>query len=249
MILDKIIEHKRKEVALRKEKVSIDVLKNNVVSSVRSLKKNLMDFGFICEIKRKSPSEKEINTAVDVSMVASVYDKYASGVSVLTDTKFFGGSFADLEMVSSMVSVPVLCKDFIVDEYQIYEARSHGADLVLLIASVLSDSEIESFLKIASSLGMECLVEVHDGTELDRVLKSNAEIIGINNRDLKTFKIDINNTIELLEKIPSDKVVVSESGFLTKDDVDKVRDKVNGVLIGTALMKSSNIEEELRRLL
>ena len=168
---------------------------------------------------------------------------------MLTDKKFFAGSLEDLKLMGKLAKLPVLRKDFIIDEYQIYESRLYNADAVLLIASVLSKQKLNRFIKIAEGLGMGCLVEVHTEKELQKVLATNAGMIGINNRNLKTLKIDIGTTLRLMGKIPKNKIIVSESGISSRGYIKKIEKKVNAVLIGTLFMNSDNLEKEIKSLL
>ncbi|MEK7851320.1 MAG: indole-3-glycerol phosphate synthase TrpC, partial [Deltaproteobacteria bacterium] len=199
-------------------------------------------------VKKASPSKGVIREDFDHLEIARTYERNgASALSVLTDRHFFQGSIDYLSEIRQMVSLPLLRKDFIFDEYQIFEARGYGADAVLLIAAVLDDKELCDFVKLSLDLGMAPLVEVHDETELERTLKTNAELIGINNRNLQTFKTDINTTVRLMNSIPEDKIVVSESGINTKEDMKLLKDAgVDAFLIGEALMRESDIGKKLR---
>lgn len=223
----------------------------------------LKPISLIAEVKKASPSAGVIREDFDPLDTAIKYEAAgASAVSVLTDEKFFGGSIEDLDVVSKNIGIPVLRKDFIIDEYQIFEARAHGADAVLLIAAVLSDDQLDSFYNIASDLGMACLIEVHTEEELGKVLSVfgvsgrrkifDKLIIGINNRDLNTFKVDINTTIKLIKLIPKNKgiVVVSESGIKDADDIRRLKGSgINAVLIGEALMRSEDVELMVKELI
>ncbi|MBI2556701.1 MAG: indole-3-glycerol phosphate synthase TrpC, partial [Planctomycetes bacterium] len=205
----------------------------------------------IAEIKKASPSLGIIREDFNPVEIARIYETNgAAAISVLTDEKFFQGSLSYLTGVKKSVNLPVLRKDFIVDPYQIYEARSAGADAILLIAALLSWEEMQRYLDLASELGMECLVEVHSETELKMVLKTNARIIGINNRDLATFKTDLETTLRLKPMIPAEKIVVSESGIKSRVDVEKLMEEgVDAILVGETLMKSDDISAKLRELL
>ncbi|HHT9130844.1 MAG TPA: indole-3-glycerol phosphate synthase TrpC, partial [Candidatus Brocadiaceae bacterium] len=205
----------------------------------------------IAEIKKASPSLGVIRTDFNHVEIARLYESSgAAAISVLTDEKFFQGKLSYLTDVKKSVSLPILRKDFIIDPYQIYEARSAGADAILLIAALLSKEEIQRFLELARELGMDCLVEVHSELELEKVLQTSANIIGINNRDLATFKIDLETTLLLKPMIPSGKIVVSESGIKSREDIVKLIKKgVDAVLVGETLMKSTNISTKLHELL
>ena len=250
-MLSKIIENKRKEVELAKKSMPLDSFKPKIQKSSKDFKKAISKnkLNLIAEIKRSSPSHNKINSELDLNNIVDIYAKYADAISVLTDKKFFDGSLEDMKLVSNLTSLPILRKDFIIDEYQIYEARCFGADAILLIASVLSLDEINNFIDIAESLNMDCLVELINKEELDKVLSSKAEIIGINNRNLDTLKIDLNTTLKLMNQIPDDKIIVSESGITSKDYLEKIKSKVNAILVGTLFMKSENPEYEIKKIL
>jgi len=227
-----------------------DIALNKVLSkSERSFKNALVGDGsvrVIAEIKFASPSEGKIREGNVVEEIAKAYEEAgAAAISVLTDSQFFGGSFENLRRASEASELPILCKEFIVDEYQIKMARNFGADAVLLIAKLLDTEKLKKFIAVASELGMDSLVEVHDEKELESALAAGAEIIGINNRNLENFKIDLGTTNRLAEKIPDSKVVVSESGINSKSDIEKLGKKVNAVLVGTLLMKSDDINSTL----
>src|SRR3989338_2789436 len=185
-MLKQIIENKRKEIKISRKKFPLSNFKNKIVNSERDFKKALMKdkLNLIAEFKRNSPSGNINGKQYDIKTIINIYNKYASAISVLTDNKFFSGSLGDMKEVSKLTKLPILRKDFIIDEYQIYEARFYNADAVLLIASILSLEEINDFIDIAKSMNMNCLVEVHNEEDLNKVLKSNAIIIGINNRNL-----------------------------------------------------------------
>lgn len=208
----------------------------------------------IAEVKFASPSKGLIykgkvgaETAVKI---AKIYEKNgASAISVLTDEKYFKGNFEYLKKIKEATKkVPILCKDFIVSEYQIFKAREYGADAILLIAKLLSETQLKQFLKVARDLGMECLVEVHDEEELLKVLKTDAKIIGINNRNLSNFTIDLETTNRLVKMIPKDKIIVAESGISSREDLKKLDSRVNAILVGSALMSSKNITKKIHEL-
>lgn len=197
----------------------------------------------IAEIKPKSPSEGKLaGKKFSVERMAKNYEKFgAAAISVLCDKKYFGGDVKNLQKAKDATkNTPILCKDFIIDEYQIREARKYGADAILLIAALLSKEKIQEFADLAESLNMDVLCEVHDAEELRKVLKTTIKIIGINNRDLKTFKTDLAVTNELAKYIPKRKLIVSESGILEPEDIKKLPKNVNAVLIGTALMRGKS---------
>jgi indole-3-glycerol phosphate synthase len=255
MILDEIHAYKLKEVAENKRLVSIESLKGrckNVPEAVKSgtvLKKDKR-IKFIAEVKKASPSAGIIREDFNYLNIAKEYEVGgASAISVLTDKEFFKGDIKYLSEIKETVSLPVLRKDFIIDPYQIYEARAAGADLVLLIARILTKEKIDTFLTLSHELGMECLVEVHDNDELEKVLKTEAAIIGINNRNLDTFVTNLDTTLQLRHRIPDDKIVVSESGIKTRADVLMLEDAgIDAILIGETLMRCKDIPQKIKEL-
>src|SRR3989344_3109295 len=249
-MLKKIIENKRKEVNLAKKSIPLDSFKSKIINSNRNFKKAVLKnkLSLIAEFKRKSPSKNIQEKEFDIKKIINIYNQYADAISVLTNEKFFNGSLDDMKAVSNLTSLPILRKDFIIDKYQIYEARLYNADAILLIASILSLEQINDFIDIAKSFEMNCLVEIHNEQELNKILHSKAEIIGINNRNLDTLKIDLNTTLRLSDKIPSNKIIVSECGIKYNDYVNKIKNKVNAILVGSAFMNSNNIENEIIRL-
>lgn len=244
-ILDTIIEHKKKEVAVAKEKISEKDLQqghfyNRPTLSLRQFLLDDTKTGIIAEFKRRSPSKGVINDIADVVAVTTAYTAHgASCLSVLTDEHFFGGTAADLHK-ARINNIPILRKDFIVDEYQITEARAMGADVILLIAACLSPERVEALAGFAKSLQLEVLLEIHTEEELQHICAA-TEIVGINNRDLKTFTVDINRSIELGKKIPEDKIKIAESGI---DNIDTICTFKNagfkGFLIGENFMKQAD---------
>jgi indole-3-glycerol phosphate synthase len=255
MILDKIHAYKLKEVAESKERVSIESLKErckDVPKAVRSdaVLKRDNRIKFIAEVKKASPSAGIIREDFNYINIAREYEAGgASAISVLTDKEFFKGDIKYLSEIKETVSLPALRKDFIIDPYQIYEARAAGADLVLLIARILTKEEIDAFLALSHELGMECLVEVHDNDELEKVLETEAAIIGINNRNLDTFKTNLDTTLQLRHRIPEGKIVVSESGIKTRADVLALEEAgIDAILIGETLMRSRDISQKIKEL-
>lgn len=255
MILNEIVENKKREVKKISREVSLESIKRDLkpVSESRSFKKAISKPGrvnIIAEIKKKSPSRGIIRQDFNPAGIGKIYeDNKADAISVLTDRKYFGGELSHLSDVSGAVSIPVLRKEFIVDEYQVYESRRFGADAILLIAAVLEKEEIARFMEAASGFGMDCLVETHTEEEIERALLAGADIIGINNRDLKDFTVDINSTLNLRGRIPPDKVVVSESGISSADDVKLMKKhNVNAVLVGECLLKENDIAQKLKEL-
>jgi indole-3-glycerol phosphate synthase len=245
-ILDKIVEYKKVEVEEQKLRMTLDLLKELPMYSRKtySLKEFLLDerkSGIISEFKRQSPSKGMINSYSEVAEVVAKYQEAgASAVSVLTDFKSFGGSSVDLIRARKELRIPLLRKDFIIDEYQIHEAKALGADVILLIASILTKEEVEQFSSVAKSLGLSVLFEIHNEKELDK-LSDNIEVVGVNNRNLATFEVSIQNSIDLVEKIPSRCVKVSESGI---SEISKINELKNhgfkGFLIGENFMKTDN---------
>ncbi len=243
-ILDKIVAQKRIEVANAKAATSIRQLEQSALflRENSSLKNRLMDddsSGIIAEFKRKSPSKGMLNATADPVEVVSGYEKAGvAGSSVLTDELFFGGSFKDLTAARNAVSIPLLRKDFMIDEYQFIEAKSWGADVVLLIASILTPAEVKQFTSLANSLDLEVLLELHDESELDHVYHL-VDMVGINNRNLKTFEVDIEHSVRMAERLGNDFVKVAESGISHPEDVRMFRQNgFKGFLIGEIFMKS-----------
>ena len=255
MILDRIRAYKLKEVAESKGLVSIESLKErckDIPEAVKSgtvLKKDHR-IKFIAEVKKASPSAGIIREDFNYVNIAKEYEAGgASAISVLTDKEFFKGDIKYLSEIKDAVSLPVLRKDFIIDPYQIYEARTAGADLVLLIARILTKEQIEIFLSLSHKPGMECLVEVHDNEELEKVLETEAAIIGINNRNLDTFETNLETTLQLCHRVPEGKIIVSESGIKTRADV-LILEKagIDAILIGETLMRSRDISQKITEL-
>lgn len=259
-ILEKIVVHKRQEVTQRKESLPLTHVKQQFASPpqnfLHALRSNLHKPAIIAEVKKASPSKGIIRADFNPAEIARAYENGgASCISVLTDEKFFQGSFNNLEIVRNSVKVPLLCKEFIIDPYQIYLARVSGADAVLLIAAILSDLQLIDFLEITHYLGMTALVEVHTLAELDRVLKlPKVQLVGINNRNLETFNVDLETTKTLLTERQKELedlgiTIVSESGLYTRDDLNFVaRAGAEAVLIGESLVKQSDIEKAVRNL-
>lgn len=249
-ILSEIVANKRKEVAADKELYPVKLLEKSTYFEGQpvSLKKYLQrsdKSGVIAEIKRKSPSKGIINAHVSVERTSIGYMQAgASGLSVLTDKEYFGGTPEDLKVARAFNFCPILRKDFMIDEYQVIEAKSLGADVILLIATVLEKKEIESLGGLAQSLGMEVLLEVHNENELKNSLTDKVNLVGVNNRDLKTFKTDVQNSINLVDKIPNEFVKVTESGLSNPETVNKLKKLgFEGFLIGETFMQSGRPEK------
>ncbi|HOZ85328.1 MAG TPA: indole-3-glycerol phosphate synthase TrpC [Niabella sp.] len=244
-ILDKIVAHKKIEVATRKQYTSIKDLEARPAFSIPaiSLSASLLkkdSTGIIAEFKRKSPSKGFIKEQADVKEITTAYTQHgAACLSVLTDENFFGGSDADLIQARAN-DIPILRKDFIIDEYQILEAKAIGADVILLIAACLSPKEVEDLAKFANALGLQTILELHAEEELEHICEA-TNIVGINNRDLKTFSVDIERSLRMAAALPSDKIKIAESG------IDKIEDIVlfrhngfKGFLIGEHFMKQAD---------
>ncbi len=245
-ILDKIIERKKEEVAAAKLNISQDEL---VASEwfglkVPSLKSSLLDpekSGVITEFKRQSPSKGVINGKAKVAHVVKAYESAgASGLSVLTDTDFFGGTYDDLRQARAVTSIPILRKDFMIDPYQVYEAKAMGASAILLIAACLSNDQAKELGAMAHYLGLEVLMELHDEREL-KCLNPFVDVVGINNRNLKTFEVSLSKSVQLANLLPKDKIKISESGIHSKEDVFYLRENgFEGFLIGENFMKTED---------
>ena len=249
-ILDTIVAHKRKEIAGRRELVPVKLLEASLYfnSQPLSLRKYLLredGSGLIAEFKRKSPSKGWINQYAPVERTTLGYMQAgAMALSILTDTEFFGGNNEDLTIARRFNFCPILRKDFVVDEYQILEAKSVGADAVLLIAAVLTPAEIDVLGRLARSLGLEVLLEVHDGEELARSINADAvNLIGVNNRNLHDFSLSLDTSMELADAIPNDFVKVSESGISTARAIGQLREAgYRGFLLGEAFMRHARPE-------
>ncbi|HAO27779.1 MAG TPA: indole-3-glycerol phosphate synthase TrpC, partial [Chryseobacterium indologenes] len=241
-ILDKIIERKKAEVATAKSHIPVEQLKSTEFFERKtlSLKESVKNkSGIIAEFKRQSPSKGIINNSVSPLEVTSAYETYgASGVSILTDTDFFGGSSEDVLKVRNHLHIPLLRKDFMIDEYQFYEAKSIGADVILLIASCLSPAQVQEFTDLAHELNMEVLLEIHTEEELKH-FNSNIDLVGINNRNLKDFKVDLQHSVQLKNLLPKDVVSVAESGIYNLEDFMYLKEKgFEGFLMGEYFMRN-----------
>lgn len=249
-ILEKIIADKYREVADKSSVLPIKLLEQSIYfeGKVVSMKKyvtNPEKSGIIAEFKRKSPSKGMINGSASVEQVSIGYMQAgASALSILTDKEYFGGSNEDLKVVRKYNFCPILRKDFVVDEYQIIEAKSIGADCILLIAAALEPGKLKSLAAFAKSLGLEVLLEVHDGEELDRCLNDHVDLVGINNRNLKTFEVSLDTSLNLINKIPSNFVKISESGISDPNTMIELKKAgFDGFLIGENFMKSARPEQ------
>lgn len=242
-ILQEIVDFKRKEIKLLKEKFTFSDFEQaryftrTCYSLLESLKEK--EFGIIAEIKRKSPSAKDILPDLIPSEIALEYqNSEAAGISILTDNKFFGGKKEDIESVRDLIHIPILRKDFILDEIQIFEAKAIGVDVILLIAEILTKEQIQNFTTLAKSLGMEVLLEIHSFNQLNKI---NAEIdlLGVNNRNLKTQTTDLNNSYEMASFLPESIFKISESGITTKSEIEKLQKLgFRGALIGESILRN-----------
>ncbi|MCE5251545.1 indole-3-glycerol phosphate synthase TrpC [bacterium] len=253
-ILEEIVSYKRTFVAESKKRLSMRELEEMVTvsGSVRGFAEAIGRKGcaLIAEIKTASPSKGIIRDDVTVEDVARIYEENgASCISVLTDERFFKGSLERLDRVRKVCSLPILRKDFIIDPYQIYEARVFGADAVLLIAAVLDDERMKDFIELSAGLSLDSLVEVHDNEEMARVRDLGVSLIGINNRNLSTFVTDLSATEQLASQAPGNALLVSESGINTADDVRTVHNMgADAVLVGEAIMRERNMSLKVREL-
>lgn len=255
MILDKIVQVKKREVARLRESGSLDAMRKAALDTPlpRDFRAALegAPCAVIAEVKRSSPSKGRIREDFDPPAIASLYEENgAAAISVLTDEQFFEGKKEYLSEIRERVSLPLLRKDFIIDPCQLCETRIIGADAVLLIAAILDDAKLGYLIEMAESLGLASLVEIHSGEELERAAAAGAGIIGINNRNLQTFHVDLNTTLELVSRIPEGKAVISESGIETREDVERLMSKgVHVFLVGETLMRAPDVGAKLRELL
>ena len=255
--LQDIIALKRKEIEALKAKRPITefVDSKRLLRGIRPFKKAISSgdgLNLIAEIKKKSPSfGRNFFRKLDITGIANIYKtEGAKAMSVLTDKKFFSGSILHMNEVKRAVDLPVLRKDFIIDEYQVYESRYFGADAIILIARILSVDQIKSFMHLAKRVNMDVIVEIHDESDLKKALLSNPDIIGINNRDLDTLGVSIEKTLKLIPKIPQEIITVSESGISSNEDIKKIREiGVNAVLIGAAFLESGDIAARVREVM
>lgn len=254
-ILDEILAWKRQEVASRRRARSLAALRADAERAAppRDLVAALTAPGvsLIAEVKRASPSRGALRPGLDAPALARTYAAAgAAAVSVLTDGRFFRGSLADLRAVRAAVGLPLLRKDFVVDAYQVYEARAAGADAVLLIVAALNDGALETLYRAIQSLGMAALVEVHDEAELDRALGLGPRVVGVNNRDLRTFDVDLETTARLRARVPAGTLLVAESGIQARADVARLaRMGADAMLVGEALVCAGDVAAKVQELL
>jgi indole-3-glycerol phosphate synthase len=253
-ILDRIVADKKQEVELKKRSLPLSALKE------RAARQEPLDFAaalrgnslkLIAEVKKASPSKGVLSHDFNPVALAKTYARHgAVAISVLTEVNYFQGSIEHLATIREAVNIPLLRKDFIFDEYQVFESAAYRADAILLIMAILSPERLEELMTLSRNLHLSCLVEVHDEDELFKALLAGAEIIGINNRDLNTFNIDTNTTRRLRLLIPEEQIVVSESGIRNKDDIKKMKEcKVNAVLVGEALITAPDIPAKMKELM
>jgi len=254
-ILAEIIGNKRRELIIRKKIQPLEEMTENLKPSNKNFYKALSNkhSDFIFECKKASPSKGLINPTYDLDKILSVYKDYASAISVLTDNKYFKGSFSHLKKVANLVEQPIICKDFFIEPYQIYEARYYGADAALLMLSVLTDEEYRELANVAGKLNMGILTEVHNSEEMQRAINLKAKIIGINNRNLKNLSIDLKTTEKLIAEVPDEiknnTLFISESGIETHQQIKRLSPLVNGFLIGSSIMVKKDISQQCKSLI
>jgi indole-3-glycerol phosphate synthase len=254
-MLNKIIAQKREEVEQRKKVATIAYLQQRIARQKPTLDLALALKGdhirLIAEVKQASPSRGMLSPNFNPIELAQTYaEGGAAAISVLTEANYFMGSIEHLAAIKEVVGLPLLRKDFIFDLYQVYESRAYGADALLLIASILRQEQLKELISLSHSLGLRCLVEVHNEGEVERAVLSESEIIGINNRDLNTFTVDINTTRRLRPLIPQERIVVSESGIKSKRDIEKLgKWGVDAVLVGEALVAAGDVLAKMKELM
>lgn len=256
MFLNKIIEEKRKELKSSKNQISLREIRKRAkdVAGNRGFKKSLQSgksIRIIAEIKKASPSKGIIREDFNPVEIAKIYEENgAIAISVLTEKRYFQGDIHYLNQIRKSVFLPLLRKDFIIDEYQLYEAKAFGADAVLLIAAVLEKNQLSEYLDLSKEIGLENLVEVHSFKDLEKAMYCDVEVIGINNRNLETFETTLKTSFELAREISEDKIIVSESGISSHEDIASLQKiGVNAFIIGEALMKEKDIGIKLKELI
>lgn len=252
-VLDSIIEGVREDLAARRLPMSQLLEALEVVPPVRDCLATLMteEISVIAEVKRSSPSKGALAPIVDPAGLAASYaEAGAAVISVLTEQRRFGGTLADLDLVRSSVELPILRKDFMIDEYQFYEARAHGADVILLIVAALSKNQLDDYFQLSKELGMRALIEVHTPSELESALSISPEIVGVNSRNLKTLEVDTRAFAQLIPQIPSTIARVAESGISSRADVEFAHEHgATAILVGEALVRSGNPNVAMGQLL
>lgn len=256
MMLEKILQDTESELKIRQDRLSFDKLRKVALrrQETKSLERALKErpWGVIAEVKRASPSRGPFTLEQGVDTLVRRYARSgAAAISVVTERKNFRGSLGEMRSIATILGKdgpPILCKDFIFDPYQVYEALAYGADAILLIVTVLGE-KLGQFIKLSQELGLGCVVEVHSDKEVEIAVMAGSTIIGINNRNLKTFEVDLETTYHLFPLIPPDRLVISESGIRSREDIKGLKKLgVRAVLVGEALLKSSNIEGKIREL-
>ncbi len=258
-ILKKICENKKNELEITKKKCSLESLKKLLSEKIikRNFKKDIIESSLsnknflIGEIKKASPSAGEIIKKYDPLAIAKTYQNSGvRGISILTEKKYFEGDIDHLSLIKQNTNIPILRKDFIIDEYQIYESKIYQADVILLIVSVLNDNQLKEYIKIANEIKLDCIVETHNEEEIKRALKLNYPIIGINNRNLKNLETDIGNSVKLFKNISKDYTVIAESGIKTFKDIQMYNDLgIFSFLIGESILRSNNYKNFIKNLL
>ncbi len=254
-MLDKIIAQKREEVEQRKKVATMTYLQERIARQKPALDLALALKGnyirLIAEVKQASPSRGVLRPNLNPTELARTYaEGGAAAISVLTEANYFMGSIEHLAAIKEVVGLPLLRKDFIFDHYQVYESRAYGADALLLIAAILSQGQLKELVSLSHNLGLRCLVEVHNEAEAERAVLSEAEIIGINHRDLNTFVSDINTTRRLRPLVPKEKIVVSESGIKSRKDMERLMKwRVDAALVGEALVTAGDVRAKMKELI
>lgn len=249
-VLGRILARTRSDLAQRKASVPVEAVRERATLSTRSFAQALRTapLSLIAEYKPKSPSRGPIRPDASPEDVVRAYSPYASAVSVLCDEPFFGGGYGVLSRVRAVTTLPLLAKDFVVDEYQVFEARAHGADAILLMASVLEEAALRHLLHLVRSLGMEALVETHDEAELEVALRAGAMVVGVNSRDLRTLEVDLGRARQRLQRVPTDRIRVAESGLRSRSDIEAVRTHADAVLIGSELISAPDPARRIEEL-
>jgi len=254
-MLDKIVAQKREEIEQRKKVAPRAYLQERIARQKSALDLALAlksdHIRLIAEVKQASPSRGMLSPNFNPTELSQTYaEGGAAAISVLTEANYFMGSIEHLAAIKEAVGLPLLRKDFIFDPYQVYESRAYGADALLLIAAIVSEGQLKELISLSHSLGLRCLVEVHNGDEVEKAILSKAEIIGINNRDLNTFIVDINTTRRLRPLVPKEKIVVSESGIKSRKDMEKLGEwRVDAALVGEALVTAGDVRAKMQELL
>lgn len=257
MILDDLVAATKRRLQREKELISVDDMKAKAAAAPTKDPQAVYDrfnapgIHLIGEVKKASPSKGLIADQFPYLEIAKDYDQHGvSAISVLTEPDYFKGDIRYLQEIAANVSVPVLRKDFVIDSYMLYQAKAAGASIVLLIVAILSDQQLKDYFKLAHELGLAALVEAHDEQELKRAVNVGAKLIGVNNRDLRTFDVSLNNSIKLRKLVPNNIAFVAESGIHTRDDVKVMEaNHMNGILIGEALMTAPDKAEKITQLL